>query len=109
MNQDALTLVRQEKIGHLEFLLGELTMGKQLSNYQKNQTIFSQGDPADAVFFIRRGRVKLTVVSVTGKEATLSVLGPLEFFGVGCLGHQTSRMSSASTLEPSVIIRVDKN
>jgi CRP/FNR family transcriptional regulator, cyclic AMP receptor protein len=109
MNQDALTLVKQEKLVRLEYLLGEITKGKQLLNYQKNQTIFSQGDPANAVFFIRRGQIKLAVVSIVGKEATLSILGPQEFFGVGCLGQQTHRMSSASTLEPTVLIRIEKN
>jgi CRP/FNR family cyclic AMP-dependent transcriptional regulator len=75
----------------------------------KNETIFSQGDPADAVFYVQTGRVKLTVVSFGGKEATLSVLGSGDFFGVCCLGDQCERSNTASTLEPSTLVKIEKD
>jgi CRP/FNR family cyclic AMP-dependent transcriptional regulator len=91
-----------------ESLLAGISVGKRLLNYHKNQTVFAQGDEAEAVYYIQQGQVRLTVVSFSGKEATLSILGPQEFFGVGCLGHQRQRLSTASTLEPSVLIRIEK-
>jgi len=90
------------------FLSG-ISSGKRALNFPKNETVFFQGDPADAVFYVQEGRVKLTVVSFGGKEATLSVLGPGDFFGVCCLGDQQERSNTASTLEPSTLIRVEKD
>jgi CRP/FNR family transcriptional regulator, cyclic AMP receptor protein len=90
------------------FLAG-ISLGKRVVSLDKNETIFCQGDPADAVFYIHRGKVKLTVVSLSGKEATLSVLGPGDFFGVCCLGDQRERSNTASTLEPTTLTRVEKD
>jgi CRP/FNR family cyclic AMP-dependent transcriptional regulator len=90
------------------FLAG-IPLGKRTVNFSKNETVFSQGDPADAVFYVQEGRVKLTVVSFGGKEATLSVLGVGDFFGVCCLGDQYERSNTASTLEPSTLMRIEKD
>src|SRR2546422_4576377 len=90
------------------FLSG-ISLGKRTLDFPKNETVFSQGDPADAVFYVQRGRVKLTVVSLGGKEATLSVLGAGDFFGVCCLGDQHERSNTASTLEPSTLVRIEKD
>jgi CRP/FNR family transcriptional regulator, cyclic AMP receptor protein len=90
------------------FLTG-IAQGKRTLNFSKNETVFSQGEPADAVYYIREGRVKLTVVSFGGKEATLSVLGMGDFFGVCCLGDQKERSTTASTLEPSTIVSIEKD
>ena len=109
MNGIELTSFKGESKVSLDVLLAGITTGKKALKYNRNQIIFSQGDPADAVFLILQGQVKLTVVSFAGKEATLSVLGPQEFFGVGALGQQRQRLGSASALEPSVLIRVEKN
>lgn len=109
MNGIELTSINEENKTRLEDLLAGITTGKRTLNYNRNQIIFSQGDPADAVFLILQGQVKLTVVSFAGKEATLSVLGPQEFFGVGALGQQRQRLGTASALESSVLIRVEKN
>ena len=68
--------------------------------------VFSQGDPADAVFFIEKGRVRLSVVSTRGKEAVIGVLERGSFFGEGCLAGQPLRMSTAATIEPATITRV---
>src|SRR5271155_310310 len=62
--------------------------GRTVSKYRKNETIFRQGDPAEAVFYIQKGQVKITVVSEQGKEAVVSVLGSDEFCGEGCLTGQ---------------------
>jgi CRP/FNR family cyclic AMP-dependent transcriptional regulator len=76
--------------------------------YRRKQVIFSQGDPADAVFYIQKGRVKLTVVSQQGKEAIVALLGPHEFFGEGCLAGQPLRMSTATATEESAVLRLPK-
>src|SRR5438874_10285098 len=89
-------------------LLGKITDGKQEMNFRKGEKIFSQGDRADAIYFIQAGRIKITVVSTGGKEAVLAMPGPHEFFGEGSLVKQSLRVSTAETLEPSTVFRVDK-
>jgi CRP/FNR family cyclic AMP-dependent transcriptional regulator len=83
--------------------------GKTKREYRSNQVVFSQGDPADAVFYIQTGKVKLTVVSTRGKEAIIGVLERGSFFGEGCLAAQPLRMSTASAVQPTNIIRVSKS
>ncbi len=87
-------------------LLGKITDGKDEMSFQKGEKIFSQGDRADAIYFIQAGRVKITVVSTGGKEAVLAMLGPHDFFGEGSLVGHSLRMSTAKTLEPSTVFRV---
>lgn len=89
-------------------LLAGIPLGKRVISLGKNESVFCQGDPADAVFYIHEGKVKLTVVSSNGKEATLSVLGKGDFLGVSCLGGQSERSNTASTLEPTTLTRVEK-
>lgn len=89
--------------------LADTPMKKRIVNFVRNETVFSQGDPADAVFYIQKGRVKLTVVSIGGKEATLSILGEGDFFGICCLGDQQERANTASTLEPSTLVRIERD
>src|SRR5213080_3930917 len=74
----------------------------------KKQTIFTQGDEADAVFYVQKGKVKLTVVSKTGKEATIAILGEENFFGEGSLAGQTLRMGSAAAMTDCQLLRIDK-
>ena len=76
--------------------------------YAGGNSIFSQGDPADAVFYIQSGRVKLTVVSKRGKEAVVAILTEASFFGEGCLAGQPSRMSTAKAIQRCTIVRVEK-
>jgi CRP/FNR family transcriptional regulator, cyclic AMP receptor protein len=83
--------------------------GKTKREYRTNEVVFSQGDPADAVFYIRTGKVKLTVVSTRGKEAIIGVLERGSFFGEGCLAAQPLRMSTASAVQPTSIVRVSKS
>src|SRR5277367_268172 len=82
--------------------------GRTISKYRKNETIFRQGDPADAVFYIQKGQVKITVVSKQGKEAVVAVLGPDEFFGEGCLTGQPRRLATAKAMTECEIMRLDK-
>ena len=79
-----------------------------LADYKKSQRIFSQGDSADAVFYIQTGKVKLTVVSKQGKEAVVAILGSDDFFGEGCLAGQPLRMATASAMSVCSIMRLEK-
>jgi CRP/FNR family transcriptional regulator, cyclic AMP receptor protein len=82
--------------------------GRTISKYQKQQTVFPQGSAADAVFYIRRGKVKITVVSEQGKEAVIAILGPDEFCGEGCLTGQPRRMATAVAMTDCEIMRLEK-
>jgi CRP/FNR family transcriptional regulator, cyclic AMP receptor protein len=82
--------------------------GRTISKYRKGQTLFSQGSPADAVFYIRKGKVKITVVSEQGKEAVVAIQGPDEFCGEGCLTGQARRLATASAMTECEIMRLEK-
>ena len=82
--------------------------GRALIGHAKNYNIFLQGDPADAVFYIQKGKIKLTVVSKQGREAVVALLGAGEFFGEGCLAGQSVRMASATTMSDCSIMRLEK-
>jgi CRP/FNR family transcriptional regulator, cyclic AMP receptor protein len=82
--------------------------GRSIGKYGKDQIVFSQGAPADAVFFIQKGKVKVTVVSEQGKEAVVAILGVNEFFGEGCLAGQTQRISTVASMADSVVMRLEK-
>jgi CRP/FNR family transcriptional regulator, cyclic AMP receptor protein len=81
---------------------------KTISKYQKDQAVFSQGDVADAVFYIQKGKIKLTVVSERGKEAVVGILGPSHFFGEACLNGHPLRVTTAMAIEQSLITRIPK-
>ena len=88
--------------------LAKVGEGRSLVDYRKDKIVFAQGDPADAVFYLRKGKVKLTVVSDQGKEAVVAILGQDAFFGEGCLIAQPLRMATVTTLTPCIILRVEK-
>lgn len=88
--------------------LAEVGEGRTIRKYRKDEVVFCQGDPADAVFFIQKGRVKIGVVSEQGKEAVTAILGANDFFGEGCLSKHPRRLSTATTLTESVIVRIEK-
>lgn len=88
--------------------LAKANGGRTISKLRKNQVVFSQGDLADSVFYIRDGKVKITVVSEQGKEAIVAVLGPDEFLGEGCLTGQFRRVATAKTLTECEIVRLEK-
>jgi CRP-like cAMP-binding protein len=83
--------------------------GRSIGHYAAGQVVFSQGEPADAVFYIQKGKLKITVVSEQGKEAVVALLGPKEFLGEGSLAGQSKRISTAVTLSASVISRIEKS
>jgi len=93
---------------HPSALLTEVATGKTSRQYQDQQAIFSQGDAADAVFYIQCGKVKLTVVSKRGKEAVIAILQEGSFFGEGCLAGQPCRMATATAVQRTTIVRVAK-
>ena len=88
--------------------LGTAAQGRSISKHKKKQIIFSQGQPADAVFYIKRGKVKVTVLSKEGKEAVVAVLGADEFCGEGCLIGQPKRLATAAAMTDCSIMRVEK-
>ena len=81
---------------------------QNIGKYSKNQVVFSQGDAADSVFYIQKGKVKLTVTSGQGKEAVVAILGTDEFSGEGCLAGQPRRMATATTMTECEIMRLEK-
>ncbi len=88
--------------------LASVDGGRTLTNYLKNQAIFSQGDAADSVFYIREGKVKITVHSKEGKEAVIAIHGKGDFFGEGCLNAQPLRLASAAAMTESEVLRFTK-
>jgi CRP/FNR family transcriptional regulator, cyclic AMP receptor protein len=82
--------------------------GRVIATHPKKQIIFAQGDAADAVFYIKKGKVKITVVSKAGKEAVVAILGPSQFLGEGCLIGQPRRLGTATALTECVIMKVEK-
>jgi CRP/FNR family transcriptional regulator, cyclic AMP receptor protein len=89
-------------------IFAEIGEGRAIDKYRKDQTVFSQGDPADAAFYIQKGKVKISVVSERGKEAVIAILGTDSFFGEGCLAGQPRRIATAATMMESVIVRFEK-
>ena len=102
--------VLPERAGSFDphLLLTKLSDGKTTQAYLAEEIIFSQGEAADAVFYIQSGKVKLTVVSTSGKEAVIAILPHASFFGEGCLAGQPFRMATASADQTSTIVRVEK-
>jgi len=88
--------------------LSTIDGGRKIAAFPKKQTIFVQGDSSDAVFYIQKGKVRLTVVSQNGKEATIGILKEGDFFGEGCLAGQTLRLFSATAMTDCSVMRIDK-
>ena len=89
--------------------LSTIDGGRKIAAFPKKQTIFVQGDSSDAVFYIQEGKVKLTVVSTIGREATIAILNEGDFFGEGCLTGQALRLCAASAMTDCSVMRIDKN
>jgi CRP-like cAMP-binding protein len=88
--------------------LSTINGGRKIALFPKKQTIFVQGDSSDAVFYIQKGKVRLTVVSQSGKEATIGILNQGDFFGEGCLKGQPLRMCSATAMTDCSVMKIDK-
>jgi CRP/FNR family transcriptional regulator, cyclic AMP receptor protein len=91
-----------------KIFLSTMDGGRKIAAFPKKQPIFVQGDPSDAVFYIQEGKVRLTVVSKIGKEATIGILNEGEFFGESCLTGQLLRLCSATAMTDCSVMRIDK-
>ncbi len=92
-----------------EAFLAQAGIGRTVVELGKDESVFSQGEPADAIFYIQKGRVKLTVVSHQGKEATIALLGAQEFLGEDCIiSNHPARMATATAITPCTILRIHK-
>ncbi len=91
-----------------EAFLAKVQGGHTVSNYRKNAVVYAQGELADSVFYIHKGKAKITVLSKQGKEAVVALLGPGDFFGEGCLAAQPRRMATASVMTDCLIARMIK-
>jgi CRP-like cAMP-binding protein len=83
-------------------------VARKVTEFGKKQTIYSQGDPAQHVLYIQKGRVRLSVVNATGKEAVVATLGPSDFFGEGCLAGQSLRIGTATATAPTTVLMIEK-
>jgi CRP/FNR family cyclic AMP-dependent transcriptional regulator len=88
--------------------LAKVNGGRSISNYRKDQIVFTQGAPADSVFYIQSGKVKKTVLSEQGKEAVVALFGTGDFFGEGCLTGQPLRLATVQAMTECVIVRIAK-
>ena len=93
---------------NVKVFLNTIDGGRTIATYRKDQKVFSQGDPADLVFFIQKGKVKVYVLSEQGKEAVVALHGSGDFFGEGCLTGQPLRLATVSPITESVVMRIDK-
>ena len=91
-----------------KIFLAKVGDGKAILEFHKNQKIFEQGDIAETVFYIQKGKVKLTVLSEQGKEAVVAILGPDEFCGEGCLAGQPRRIGTAKAMTECEIMRLER-
>jgi CRP/FNR family cyclic AMP-dependent transcriptional regulator len=89
-------------------IFSQRSEGKTVSSYEPNQTVFAQGDMADAVFYIHSGKLRISVLSEQGKEAIVAIHGPDEFFGEGCLNGHAIRLGSAIAMAKSEVMRVER-
>jgi CRP/FNR family transcriptional regulator, cyclic AMP receptor protein len=88
--------------------LSTIDRGRTIATFPRKRTIFAQGDSSDSVFYIQRGKIKLTVLAKNGKEATIGILNEGNFFGEGCLAAQPLRMCTATTITDCTLMRIDK-
>jgi CRP/FNR family cyclic AMP-dependent transcriptional regulator len=102
------TMARKDREFNPDTFLATIGDGRRMVAVPKKQTIFTQGDRADAVFYIQKGKVRLTVVSKTGREATIGILPEGSFFGEGALAGQLLRMGSAAAMTDCELLRVEK-
>lgn len=103
------TKVRKPTVFQPAAFLTRTGLGRTIVDLKKHETVFSQGDPANAVFYIQKGRIKLTVISKRGKEATIALLGAGNFLGEECIAAiQPQRMATATAIAPATLLRIDR-
>jgi CRP/FNR family cyclic AMP-dependent transcriptional regulator len=96
------------RVFHAQAFLDSAGVARKVKEFKKAALVYSQGDAADSVMYLRQGSVKLTVVSEGGKEAVIAILGTGDFFGEGCLAGQSARMGTAATITPSTVLVIEK-
>jgi CRP/FNR family cyclic AMP-dependent transcriptional regulator len=84
-------------------------LSKTIVEYHRDEVVFTQGDSCDSVMYIQKGGVKLSVLSKTGREAVVAMLGPGDFFGEGCLAGQTIRIGTATAITPTTVLEITRN
>jgi CRP/FNR family transcriptional regulator, cyclic AMP receptor protein len=99
---------KEKRSFDVQSFLSKVGAGRTIASYKNNQIVFSQGDSADSLFYVQKGKVKLMVVSKQGKEAVVAILEPGAFFGEGCLAGQQVRMATASAMSECLLMRLDK-
>jgi len=104
--------MKRQRKGKLPFdpkvFLSKINGGRTISDYRKDENVYTQGDPADSVFFIQSGKVKKIVLSEQGKEAVVALLGTGDFFGEGSLAGEALRLATVSAMTKCVIVRISK-
>ena len=100
---------KQKGAFEAQAFLDSAGLARKIVDYRLSETIYTQGDACESVLYIQKGGVKLSVLSKTGREAVVAMLGPGDFFGEGCLAGQPVRMGSATAITGSTILQVDKD
>jgi CRP-like cAMP-binding protein len=102
----AAVLAASSKFDPKQFL-SRIGAGRSIAKYQRDQPVFTQGEPASAVYYVQKGKIRISVLAKSGKEAVLGIPGPGDFFGEGCLAGQPNRMASAITMTESSVMRIE--
>ncbi len=100
--------MKRRRSFNLKSFLAKAGKGRSIGEYSRGQIVFSQGDRADAVFYLKSGKVKSTIVANNGKKAIVAIMGPHQFFGEKCLAGHARRMSTAEALTESVVLRLER-
>jgi CRP/FNR family transcriptional regulator, cyclic AMP receptor protein len=98
----------EEKTFDARAFLETAGLSRRVTNYKRNEAIYSQGDAAETVMYVQKGGVKLSVVNGSGKEAVVAMFGPGEFFGEGCMAGQERRIGTATALRPTTVLVIQK-
>ena len=100
---------KRTPVFHPDTFLAGTGKGRTISDLKKGDAIFAQGDPATAVFYVQKGKIKLTVISKTGKEATIALLGEKNFLGEECIAAlKMLRVATATALTPATVLRIER-
>ena len=99
---------RSAKPFNAQAFLDTAGVARKVVEFHRSESIFSQGDSAEAVFYVQKGGVKLSVVNGSGKEAVVAMFGPTDFFGEGCMAGQTIRMGTAMAVTPTTLLVIQK-
>jgi CRP/FNR family cyclic AMP-dependent transcriptional regulator len=107
-NKKAKTLPKNKAVFNAQAFLDSAGVERTLKEFKKGEVVYSQGDAADSVIYLKEGSVKLSVVNEGGKEAVVAILGPGDFFGEGCMAGQPVRMGTASTAVSCTVLLINK-